>query len=82
MKAASSVSFSTSTYCLINSVILDSGSPMHIFNDISRFEDFHRPDTQTVVVAGDTECSIEGYGRVKLQVQGPNGPRPIYLEDV
>ncbi|KAK9427166.1 hypothetical protein V1505DRAFT_389053, partial [Lipomyces doorenjongii] len=72
MKAASSGSFSTNTYCLINSVILDSGSPMHIFNDISRFEDFHRPDTHSVVVAGDTECSIEGYGRVKLQVQGPN----------
>ncbi|KAK9490988.1 hypothetical protein V1508DRAFT_463615 [Lipomyces doorenjongii] len=81
-ESASSGSFSINNYCLINSVILDSGSPMHIFNDISRFEDFHRPDTDTVVVAGDTECSIEGYGRVNIHVKGPNGPRPISLEHV
>ncbi|KAK9234837.1 hypothetical protein V1525DRAFT_411804 [Lipomyces kononenkoae] len=55
---------------------------MHIFNDISRFENFHRPDADTAVVAGDTECSIEGYGRVILHVRGPNGPKPISLEQV
>ena len=45
-------SFSTDVYPLKNSAILDSGTTIHIFNEITRFNDFKTADPGDCVWAG------------------------------
>jgi hypothetical protein len=54
---------------LIDSVILDSGATVHVFNDRSRFEDnFRTADPSDVCVAGSHVVPIEGWGSVTIRI--------------
>ncbi|CAJ2512278.1 Uu.00g052930.m01.CDS01 [Anthostomella pinea] len=44
------------------SSILDSGSTLHVFNDLSQFESFRKAPRGHFVVAGNSEIPILGYG--------------------
>jgi hypothetical protein len=63
---------------LIDSVILDSGATVHIFNDRTRFMDnFREADASDVCIAGSHVIPIEGWGSVMIQVT-----RKMYDEDL
>ncbi len=76
---------------LIDSVILDSGATVHIFNDRSRFISFREPASNDVCTAGTQTVPIRGWGSIMIQVtrriDGPDSrPRevkvPIRLDEV
>ena len=67
---------------MARSAILDSGTTIHIFNDLSRFEDFKKAPRNQYIVAGRSYVPILGYGRVTLTVQGTTGPRRLRLQGV
>jgi hypothetical protein len=69
------------TYLLANSVILDSGATIHVFNKRSRFVTFTPAKLGDVLWAGDTQIPIQGYGDVEIRVNSPYGPRQIRLLD-
>ena len=62
-------------YPLKLSTILDSGTTLHIFNDLSRFHNFRKAPRHECVTAGSSEVPILGYGDVNLQVTRPNGSK-------
>jgi hypothetical protein len=67
-------SFSSSTiHPLELSTILDSGTTLHIFNDLSRFTNFRKAPSHHVLTVGDHEVPILGYGDVHITVMRPNG---------
>ena len=71
-------SFHSSTlHPLQLSVILDSGTTIHIFNDLSRFYNFRRAPRGHCVIAGDSEVPILGYGDVDVNITKPNGSKGI-----
>jgi hypothetical protein len=62
-------SFSLSTiHPLKLSTILDSGTTLHIFNNLSRFTNFRKAPSHHVLTAGDHEVPILGYGDVHITV--------------
>ncbi len=76
---------------LIDSVILDSGATVHIFNDRSRFISFREPASNDVCTAGTQTVPIRGWGSVMIQVtrriDGPDSRArevkvPIRLDEV
>jgi hypothetical protein len=69
-------------YPLKNSAILDSGTTLHIFNQISRFHNFRTANPDDYVFAGNTRIRIKGYGEVDMCVKGPSGTRILRLYDV
>jgi hypothetical protein len=75
-------SFSLTEYPLKNSAILDSGSTIHIFNEISRFLNFRTADPGDFVWAGKEKVPIQGYGNVNIEISGPKGKRILKLYDV
>lgn len=54
-----------------NSSILDTGTTIHIFNEITRFLHFQTAPVGDFVWAGDSKVPILGYGNVDIQIQGP-----------
>jgi hypothetical protein len=66
-------------YPLRDSAILDSGTTLHIFNQISRFLNFRPAPYGDHVVTGDGEAPILGYGDVDILVDGPKGKRAMRL---
>jgi hypothetical protein len=74
--------FSINEYPLKNSAILDSGSTLHVFNEISRFVRFRTASAGDYIWAGETKVKIQGYGDVDIQVQGPRGRQLFHLTDV
>ena len=69
-------SFQASTlHPLKLSTILDSGTTLHVFNDLSRFTNFRKAPRHHVLIAGDSEVPILGYGDINLQVNRPNGSK-------
>jgi hypothetical protein len=77
-------SFSASNYPLVNSFILDCGSPIHICNDFSRFDQntFQKPDRVDPVLTGDSCSYVEGYGEVQVNVNTPAGRQLFQLKNV
>jgi len=65
-------SFSTDIYPLKNSAILDSGTTIHIFNEITRFNDFKTADPGDYVWAGEHNVPIKGYGTVDVVINAPD----------
>jgi hypothetical protein len=55
------------------STILDSGTTLHIFNDLSQFTNFRKAPSHHILTAGDHEVLILGYGDVHVNVTRPNG---------
>ena len=80
--ACSKTAFSIAHYPLKNSAILDSGTTIHIFNEISRFLHFHTAPQGDFVWAGDSKVKVLGYGNVDIAIQGPQGKRILRLHDV
>jgi hypothetical protein len=58
---------------LKNSAILDSGTTLHIFNQISRFLNFRAALEGDFVWAGDHKIPILGYGEVDIKARQPTG---------
>jgi hypothetical protein len=62
-------SFSTrSTYPLLLSAILDSGTTIHIFNQEERFFNKRPALPDDYIVAGDSRLAVRGYGDVTIQL--------------
>ncbi|KAF7543720.1 hypothetical protein G7046_g9943 [Stylonectria norvegica] len=67
----------------LNCSILDSGTTLHIFNEITRFRNFECTKEDEFVFAGSSEIPIIGYGDVDLRVRNPqNGLRWLHLKGV
>jgi hypothetical protein len=65
------------------STILDLGTTLHIFNNISRFYNFSKALRHEYVIAGSLEVPILGYGDVNVQVIRPDKSKGILrLKDV
>jgi hypothetical protein len=58
--------FSVKQYPLKNSAILDSGTTIHIFNEIARFLNFRTADPRDFVWAGEHKVPIQGYGNLDI----------------
>jgi hypothetical protein len=73
---------------LLNSFILDTGATDHVCNDRAKFTDFRPASEDDFLIAGNSSVAIEGYGKVKIEVQceitpnTPNGTRVITLLEV
>jgi hypothetical protein len=74
--------FSIAQYPLKNSAILDSGTTIHIFNEITRFLRFRTAPIGDFVWAGEHKVRIQGYGDVDVEIQGPKVKRILRLFDV
>ena len=70
-------------YPLKNSSILDSGTTIHIFNEITRFLNFRSATDGDFVWAGDSKVAILGYGDIDIEVLRPRNKLHIFrLYDV
>ena len=69
-------------YPLKNSAILDSGTTIHIFNQISRFQNFRTANPDDYVYAGNARVRILGYREVDIQVQSQSKTQILRLYDV
>ena len=77
------VALSINNYPLKNSAILDSGTTLHIFNQISRFLNFRAAPEGDFVWAGDHKIPILGYGEVDIKIkQQIGGTRLMRLYNV
>jgi hypothetical protein len=67
-------SFNISTcHPLKLSTILDSGTTIHVFNDLSRFINFRKAPHHHILIAGNHEVPILGYGDIHINLKRPNG---------
>src|ERR1700735_11083 len=74
--------FTTTEYPLKNSAILDSGTTLYIFNQISRFINFRTAPEADFVYAGEHHVPILGYGNVDIEVKTRSEARIFRLFDV
>ncbi|KJZ70533.1 hypothetical protein HIM_10077 [Hirsutella minnesotensis 3608] len=74
--------FAITQYPLKNSALLDSATTLHIFNEISRFNNFRAALPGDYVTAGDHLVPIQGYGDVDIKIQGQRGFDLLRLRDV
>ena len=66
-----------------NSAILDSGTTLHIFNEITRFLNLRSAPHGDFVWAGNTKVPILAYGEVDIQIVSPKQKLQIFrLYDV
>src|ERR1700722_12501929 len=76
--------FLVENYHLKNSAILDSGTTIHIFNEISPFTSFRTADPGDFVWAGTEKVPTQGYGAIDIMVTVPgtdntkNGPQRTF----
>ena len=73
----SQASFSVADYPLRHSAILDTGTTLHIFNEVSRFLDLRTARTGDFVWAGERKIAIQAYGTVDIVVQGPKRQKQL-----
>lgn len=78
----SHAAFAVTQYPLKNSAILDSGSTIHIFNTMTRFNNYRAASPGDFVTAGDNVVAIQGYGTVDVNVEGPRGNCILKLRNV
>ena len=64
--SAIQVVFTTSEYPLKNLVILDSDTTLHVFNQISRFNNFRTALAEDKIFAGDHILAIKGYSDMDI----------------
>ena len=69
-------------YPLVNSAILDSGTSLHIFNDLSRFYNIRKAPQYDYVVAGSSYVPILAYGDVNITVASVKGPQTLRIRNV
>lgn len=69
-------------YPLKNSAILDTGTTIHIFNNLMRFQNFQHAQEGDGVHAGNTFVPILGYGEVDIELSGIPGNKVLRLKDV
>jgi Pol polyprotein, beta-barrel domain len=63
--------FSSTSFPLRDLTILDSGTTIHVFNNLSRFSNFRKAPCGDYLIAGRSEVPILGYGDVTLQLKNP-----------
>ena len=80
--AASTFNASSREYPLKNAFILDSGSTVHICNNISRIEHLREPVIGDCIWAGNTQVWIQGYGTVYVKTQGVERKHTLRLDNV
>ncbi|KAG9382267.1 hypothetical protein A1F94_007921 [Pyrenophora tritici-repentis] len=61
---------------------MDSGTTIHVGNDLGRFTNIRPPMTGDFLWAGNTRVWIKAYGSVTLRVDSADGHRLLYLENV
>ena len=62
-----------SSYDIVNSWILDSGSNIHVCNDFSRLKPTHTTTSEDYLVSGSTTYQIEAYNDVDIILTSPTG---------
>ena len=63
--------------------LLDTGSSLHVFNNLRRFDSFRKAPRGDYVLAGSAKVPILGYGKVSMRVDLDNGKKRIFqLHDV
>jgi hypothetical protein len=62
--------FIVARYPLKNLLILDYGSTLYIFNEITHFINYQPTIHRDFVWAGDHKVAILGYGEVNIEIQG------------
>jgi hypothetical protein len=67
VKAAFTIS--SAPYLLKNSIILDLGITLHIFNNLLHIMNFQKAPDGDFVWAGDNKVQILGYGKVYIKVK-------------
>ena len=75
-------SFSITQYPLRNSAILDTGTTVDVFNEISRFLNFSAAPDGDFLWAGTQKVPIKGYGDIDIAVDGPVGKQLFRLYNV
>jgi hypothetical protein len=75
-------SFATSTHPLKLSAILDSGTTIHVYNDLSRFHNFRKAPRHHYLITGNYEVPILGYRDVDINTIRPNGKGVLRLKNV
>lgn len=76
-------SFQSSIYLLKHSSLLDSGTSLHVFNELSRFYQFQKAPHGDILIAGRSEVPILGYGCVDIWLKTDQGiQRKLRLKDV
>ena len=71
--------FSIGQYPLRNSAILDTGTTIDVFNEITRFINFNASPNGDFLWAGTQKVPIEGYGDVDIEVDGPVGKQLLRI---
>ena len=73
--ASVATSFSASSYPLANSFILDCSSLLHIYNDLSHFNQtmFQKLNWANHILTSNSYFYIEGYGEVHIKINTPTG---------
>ena len=74
--------FSIAQYPLRNSSILDTGTTIDVFNEITRFIDFRAAPVGDFLWAGTQKVAIQGYGSVDIAIDSPAGREILRLHDV
>ena len=54
-------------------MILDSGTTIHVFNDLSRFINFRKAPHHHILIAGNHKVPILGYGDIHIKLKKQNG---------
>jgi hypothetical protein len=72
----------TRAKCWKNSATLDSGSTIHVFNEVTRFLNFQTAPDGDFVWAGEHKVPILGYGDIDIQIRDLKGSRIMRLFDV
>ena len=60
-------------YEIFNCQILDSGSNIHIYNDLSRFKTTHATISNDYLISGSTTYLIKAYRTVNIYITSPSG---------
>src|SRR5436853_1039418 len=84
IRSVSITSFSISSYPLANSFILDCSSPLHICNDLDRFDPstYQKLDRADPILTGDSCSYVEGYGEVHIKINTSTGQQLFQLKNV
>jgi Pol polyprotein len=70
-----------SDYTLCKSTLLDSGTTVDIFNDLSRFQDFRKAPRNHVVRCGNHFARVPGHGNVYVDVREGNRQGVLRIRD-